>query len=1120
MWKNHRRRFSFSTLALHWQLALFLACALPLLWSVIAFDLHRLHRQIFSESRSETINLVRAFAEEVKSSVNAIDYTLIDLREEWQTRDSVQKFAATVQRRQSFLEKDVAFQVAILDADGLLAFSSVDPQARPADFSDREHFFVHRNRSSDELFISKPLLGRVSHRWTIQFTRPLKSESGAFAGVIVLSVSPDYFSRFYKTIDLGADNSITLVKQSGEVLARSPNPELGMGKRIIGRPFQLVDPRRDNGIYIEQSAVDGIKRLFGWRALPDRELIVIIGQSIDSLFLPYRNQRRIHLLAGAGISILLALIGYVFLQGLRQRAASTAALADSEARWNFALEGAGDGVWDWDIRNSRLDVSKNWQHIVGFPKPENDNYFNVWRSHIHPDDLPQVLARLQSHLQGEHPTYISEHRVIIGEGDWKWVLERGMVVKRTQDGHALRMVGTLSDITQRKEDEQTLHRALAQTHAEQERMKIILDHSHDAFIALDAEGRITDWNRQAERTFGWTAAEAIGQLLGDLILPPESRETHDAGLRRFTASGKITVSNNVIELEALDRSGQRIPVEIAVAEYQYGDQHAITAFIRDIRERKEAEKQEAMRRAALEEARAALQQSQKMEAVGKLTGGVAHDFNNALQIIRGNLDLLQIHLGTNPQAEKRLDLALAAVDRGAKLSSQLLAFARRQPLRPQVVNIGRLLKNMDDLMHRALDESIQIHVIIDAELWNTYLDASQFENVILNLIINARDAIHGSGTVTIEASNIVLTDEEGNASKPALPAGQYVLFALSDTGSGMTPEVMEHAFEPFFTTKAEGEGTGLGLSMAYGFVKQSGGHIRLSSEVGSGTTVRIFLPRSYEHEAAVPAERPDEELVGGKETILVVEDDADVQTTVVAILTELGYHVLKASDAQAGLKVLQSGVSVDLLFTDVIMPGPLRSPELAKQAKLMHPDIAVLFTSGYTRNAIDQGGNLDPGVHLLSKPYRRDQLARKVRSILSKPAPAPDSGAAVIKNAEQAEPAMPSLQQVLIVEDNDDLRGLASEMFSILGYRAHQAATAEDALAILNQGAADVLFTDVRLPGMSGIELAEKAAAMYPSMKIIYATGLSEVADAKTVSTLVVKKPYNLSQLVKALEGG
>ena len=392
--------------------------------------------------------------------------------------------------------------------------------------------------------------------------------------------------------------------------------------------------------------------------------------------------------------------------------------------------------------------------------------------------------------------------------------------------------------------------------------------------------------------------------------------------------------------------------------------------------------EENQRALTLQQTADALRQAQKMEAIGQLTGGIAHDFNNLLQVVSGNLQLLQKEIAGNDRAGRRVANAQSAVARGAKLTSQLLSFGRRQPLEPKVVNIGRLLSGMDELLRRSLGEAIEIETVVAGGLWNTLIDPGNLENAIVNLAINARDAMQGSGKLTIETGNAWL-DEAYVRAHPEVEAGQYVVLSVTDTGSGMPPEIAARAFDPFFSTKAEGHGTGLGLSMVYGFAKQSRGHVKIYSEVGHGTTVKLYLPRVAQSEDLLAAiERSP--VTGGNETILVVEDDAEVRATAIEMLGDLGYRVLKAHDAASALHIIESGLSIDLLFTDVVMPGTLKSPELARKAKERQPHIAVLFTSGYTENAIVHGGRLDADVDLLPKPYARDALARKVRQVLAK----------------------------------------------------------------------------------------------------------------------------------------
>ena len=522
------------------------------------------------------------------------------------------------------------------------------------------------------------------------------------------------------------------------------------------------------------------------------------------------------------------------------------------------------------------------------------------------------------------------------------------------------------------------------------------------------------------------------------------------------------------------------------------------------------------------QAEAQLAQSQKMETIGKLTGGVAHDFNNLLQVVSGNLQLLSKDVAGNERAETRIANAMAGVSRGSKLASQLLAFGRRQALEPKVVNISRFVKGMDDMIRRAIGEAIEVETVVGGGLWNSFIDPNQIENALLNLAINARDAMEGSGKLTIELSNAHLDDTYARAHDEVTP-GQYVMMAVTDTGSGMPRDIIDKVFEPFFSTKAEGKGSGLGLSMVYGFVKQSGGHVKIYSELGHGTTIKLYLPRAMQVED-VEVVIDNGPIVGGTETVLVVEDDAEVRDTVIALLTDLGYRTLKAVDASSALPILDSGIPIDLLFTDVVMPGTLKSPELARMANERLPDIAVLFTSGYTENSIVHGGRLDAGVDLLSKPYTREALARKVRHVLANqkqrmgsrtrtPAPEPAStvDAITIETPQDAAP-----KTVLLVEDDYLIRMNTADLLNDAGFVVVEAASAEEALTALQTAPIDVLVTDVNLPGASGPELAVKARALKPSALIIYATGDPSAVKGEK-DAVVLSKPYDARKLTEAI---
>jgi signal transduction histidine kinase len=387
-----------------------------------------------------------------------------------------------------------------------------------------------------------------------------------------------------------------------------------------------------------------------------------------------------------------------------------------------------------------------------------------------------------------------------------------------------------------------------------------------------------------------------------------------------------------------------------------------------------------------EKAEAALRQAQKMEAIGQLTGGIAHDFNNILQVILGNLGSIEMRLGrgsVEPGSLLRsVESAIRAGDRAAVLTAQLLAFARRQPLRPQPIDANRLLTEMSDLLHRTLGEAVEVETVFGARLWQTVADANQLESAILNLAVNARDAMPDGGKLTIETANAYL-DEAYAENDPDVRPGQYVLIAVTDTGAGMAPEVIDKAFDPFFTTKDIGQGTGLGLAQVYGFMKQSGGHAKIYSERGEGTTVKLYLPRLLKEPGAGTSQAAAPPVPrGALEPILVVEDEAEVRVFVVDMLRELGYEVIEASEGDAALLLLERRTDIRLLFTDIGLPGGMNGRQLADAARRLRPELKILYTTGYARNAIVHQGRLDPGVELINKPFTYASLAARIRAVL------------------------------------------------------------------------------------------------------------------------------------------
>ena len=668
---------------------------------------------------------------------------------------------------------------------------------------------------------------------------------------------------------------------------------------------------------------------------------------------------------------------------------------------------------------------------------------------------------------------------------------------RSPEGELIGFAKITRDLTERRAAEAKLRES------EQQFRLLVQGVTDYAIFMLDVEGRVASWNAGAQRIKGYTPEEIIGHHFSNFYTEADRA----AGLPRMGLETATRQGRWEHEGQRVRKDGTSFWAHVIIDAIQDDDGKLVgfAKVTRDITERREAE-------AALKQAQDTMIRSQKLEAIGQLTGGVAHDFNNLLQVISGNLQLLSKDIAGNARAEMRVQNALAGVARGSKLASQLLAFARRQPLEPRVVNAGRLIKGMDELLRRALGGETEVETVVAGGLWNSFVDPDQLENAILNLAINARDAMSGEGRLTIEASNAFL-DDEYVRQHDELSAGQYVMIAVTDTGSGIPPNILDRVYEPFFTTKAEDKGTGLGLAMVYGFLKQSGGHVKIYSEVGAGTTVKLYLPRVIASEDALIS-TPSVEIKGGEETVLVVEDDQEVREVAVSMLTDLGYRVFKAKDAASALVVIDSGVPIDLIFTDVMMPGTLRSPELARKARERLPYVAVLFTSGYTQNAIVHGGRLDPGVELLAKPYTREALARKVRHVLANQAqrrPARGSRHPAVENTLEG-------ATVLVVEDDYLIRLTTTEMLNDLGCKVKEAATAQEALEILDEGPVDILLTDVGLPGVSGLQLARDVRGRWPNLRIVLATGDSGVqSEAEHLGMLFISKPYTPDSLRQSL---
>jgi len=588
----------------------------------------------------------------------------------------------------------------------------------------------------------------------------------------------------------------------------------------------------------------------------------------------------------------------------------------------------------------------------------------------------EALGQIVHHLlKTKYPLPRSQIAAALRErGSWEGELEH-----QTKSGSAVSIASlwvarkstdnSIRFVLQTNNDITGLKRAQADLATREAHLRSILDTVPEAMIVIDERGLVTSFSAAAAKLFGYRPEEVIGRNVR-MLMPEPYRAEHDGYIANYLRTGEARIIGYGRLVKGLTKHGAVFPMELAVGEARANGERIFTGFARDLTSRQKMEEE--------------LRQSQKMEAVGQLTGGVAHDFNNHLTAIIANLEMLYPRLG-DPEQREHVKEALEAAQEGAKLAAQLLAFGRRQTLNPKSTDVGPLVSGFADLLRRPLGETIELRIVVVGSAHLAVVDASQLQNALLNLAINARDAMPRGGRLTIEITHVRL-DADYAQTYADIRTGRYALITVTDTGSGMSEEVRRRAFEPFFTTKPTGAGTGLGLSMVYGFVKQSGGNIQIYSELGHGTSVRVFLPlaESVVASAAPTAvQAPEADLPQGSETILVVEDDPRLRRVLSKRLRSLGYEIIEADSGAAAMAHLATRPEVAMIFTDMVMPGGMTGYELAQAALEIKSDIKVLFTSGYAEPAIARLG-LKAGAWL-KKPYTADELAEKVRAVLRHP---------------------------------------------------------------------------------------------------------------------------------------
>ncbi|MDD5285209.1 MAG: PAS domain-containing protein [Desulfuromonadaceae bacterium] len=829
-----------------------LALSLLAVIGTISYSLANQYDLIESEVQSRLEILTKVLDENMAHQLNATNIALVDILRDpayrKKTRDG--KLLANLMLRTMCDAMPGVRTINILDAEGNIRASNRD-ELIGRNFSEREYFKVPRQHPEpSKLYVSSPFK-TVLGVYGMTLSRVITGSEGEFDGIITATLDADYFTVLLNSILYAPDMRASVIHGDGKVFSIAPAFK-DVEEMELAKPGSFfthhVKSKQTFTLFKRVPYSAGDKRMVAMRTVTsdkfigDNPLIVVASRDHSAIFASWRHET----FEQAGLFGLLALVagfGMYFLQR-RQReftrieTSYDSKLKESESRWKFAIEGSGDGVWDVNIQTDDANYSKRWKEMLGYAETDILPIRQEWLTRIHPDDQSHVAKAMRDYLDGKSATYVAEYRLRCKDESYKWILSRGMVVNYSEDGNPLRMIGTDTDITERK-------------------------------------------LREEDRT------KLEGQL----------------------------------------------------------------------------------------------QQSQKMDSVGRLAGGVAHDFNNMLTVIQGHANLALMEIDSTHPLHAALEEIRKAAERSADLTRQLLAFARKQIVAPKVLDLNETVSGMLKMLRRLIGEDIQLAWLPAANLWPIKIDPSQIDQILANLCVNARDSIADVGKITIETGNSFI-DEEYCANHAGFVPGMYVLLTVNDNGCGMDTETLSHIFEPFFTTKDVGEGTGLGLATVYGIVKQNNGFINIYSERGFGSSFAIYLPRHMGETRQTRTEGSAEPSPRGQETVLLVEDELAILKMTSMILTKQGYTVLQANSPSEAIRMAsECNGKIHLLITDVVMPM-MNGQDLAKNLLSLQPQIKCLFMSGYTANVIAHHGVLDDGVHFIQKPFTLPGLAIKVREVL------------------------------------------------------------------------------------------------------------------------------------------
>jgi PAS domain S-box-containing protein len=859
--------------------------------------------------------------------------------------------------------------VIVLDRNGKVLVSTDGGSENGADFSERPYFTHQRDAAVKGRYVSDPFLGQVTHRWAFAVSEPITDAGGKFAGVIAAIIDIRYFDRLYRSLDIGESGFVALLTRGGILVTRVPRPrEELFGKRLPDRGDVLGVIERDgrlSGWSLGLVSEPPTQVLMSGAPVLDSPLVVIVGAPDRTVLAPWRTEAaRVIARTLLTSAVMLALVALAARE-LSRRAQADSRMRESEKRHALAVAGSNDGIWDYDIAADQMYYSARALELLGLdPRLEGFRNREEWDALIdlNEDDRAARKQAITDHMAGTERYYQQEWRVRSADGTYRWIMVRGLCI-RGADGRPLRYAGSITDIEPRKRYEAEILRQTAL-------LDELFESAPEAVALLDLDGRVIRTNREFTCVFGFTADESTGRLLSDLIVP--QGEADDACTLDTAGDSEKRVS---AECERLRKDGSRIQVAFTASPVTIeGKTIGVYTIQRDITERKLAEAEQ-------ERLQARLRQAEKMEAVGRLAGGIAHDFNNILGGILGYGEMLMESAAEGSQEQRFARNLLIAANRARDLVDQILAYSRSQRAARRPVEIGAIVRETLEVVRGSLPAGIVLELALPQAPVVAFCDPTQLHQVVMNLCTNAIHAMEDNGSLTVSLEAVDLK-EELKLPQATLSAGPYVKLVVADTGVGMDQATLARIFEPFFTTKEVGRGTGLGLSLVYGIVADSGGATHVTSVLGVGSMFEIYLPRA--DVAGVAVEDSQAPIERGRgERVLLVDDEKPLLIMTAELLTRLGYDPAPFSDPHSALASLEAmPEAYDIVLTDEMMPG-LTGTALARAARKARSGLPIILISGYTGPMLTQIA-LGAGVReVLRKPVQSRELAAALARALA-----------------------------------------------------------------------------------------------------------------------------------------